>query len=101
MSYLKLCQIVSQGNPDSSGHPTSIFYQENCNGEVLVNTSPAFPITYQCEVINWDSQDSFNVHGPIITFESVPVTINNAPITGTIRQAIFAQLQATYPSLVI
>ena len=100
MSYLKLCQLLCQGNPDEHGIPQTIYYLEDCDGNVLVN-NPTFPITLECEVIDWVSQDEFNKRGQAISFNSVNVTLNNAPVGSSIRQAVFDDLVATYPALVI
>lgn len=100
MSYLKLCQVSYQGNPDSNGHPQIVYYEEDCNGNVLVN-NPTYPLTISCEVIDWGSSDNFSTRGAITSFAAVPITLSAAPGSGTIRQAIFNQLVGTYPTLVI
>lgn len=98
--FLKLCQILYQGALDAEGRPTKVFYQEDADGNVIVN-EPVFPITFECEVINFVSEDAFKTRGAITAFESVNVTLAAAPGTGTVRQAIYEILKPTYPTLVI
>lgn len=100
MSYVKLCGILYQNNPDSNGNAQTIIYQEDCNGNVIVNNI-SYPITFECEVIDWESVDEFNVRGPRVSFVSASATLSSAPGSGSVRQAVFSQLVGSYPTLVI
>lgn len=98
-NYIKLCQILSQGEPDASGHPTKVFYQEDCNGNILV-ANQVYPLVLACEVIDWVSEADFHAHGKIVSFASVNVTLNESPALISIRQAVYEQLLGYYPTLV-
>lgn len=92
--YLKLCQLLNQSN-------TEVFYQEDCEGNVVVGEA-TFPVTLQCEIINFVSEDAFRTRGAITAFESVNVTLNSeVPEGTTVRQAVYEKLKLTYPTLVI
>jgi hypothetical protein len=93
MSYLKLCQLISQSESE-------VFYQEDCDGNVLVNTVPAYPLTLNCEVIDFVSEDEFRIRGKIESFTAVDVTLEAYVAGKTIRQAVYEQLLATHPTLV-
>jgi hypothetical protein len=90
MSYLKLCQLLNQSE-------TEIFYQEDCDGNVLVN-NPTYPMTLECEVIDFVSEDDFKARAKVNSFASVNVTLEEAP--ENIRDAVYAVLVVEYPALV-
>lgn len=102
MSYIKLCQIISQGNPDSNGKDQTVYYQEDCEGNNIINSILTYPITFQVEVIDWDSLDNFQKRIGVVQFNQENVTLNVLPASpDTIRKEIFNQLVVKYPSLVI
>jgi len=89
--YLKLCQLLNQSE-------TEVFYQEDCNGNVLVN-NPTYPLELQCEVIEFVSEEAFHNRGKINFFEAVNVTLPEAPLNG-IRRAVYDILKIDYPEMV-
>lgn len=100
MSYLKLCQLVNQGNPDENGHAQTVFYQEDCEGNVLVNNA-SYPLVLQCEIIDWVSLDEYQKRGKTISFTAGEVTLSTKPKPPkTIRQAVIDQLILTYPEII-
>lgn len=92
MSYIKLCQISNQ-TPDAT------LYLEDCTGRVIID-NVAYSAPFQCEIIDFGSEDNYNKRGFVTSFTSVEVTLVTLPVE-SIRKSIFAQLQATYPTLVI
>lgn len=91
MSYLKLCQLLNQSD-------TEIFYQEDCDGNILVN-NPTFPISINCEVIDWVSEEEFKKRGKTISIQSRIVIIEEQP--ENIRQSVYETLLTEFPALVI
>jgi len=88
--YLKLCQLLNQSE-------TEVFYQEDCDGNVLVN-NPTYPLTLQCEVIEFVSEEAFKYRGKINSFTAVNVTLEVAP--HNIRYAVYSLLKPDFPTLV-
>jgi|SRR6516164_1869230 hypothetical protein len=99
MSYLKLCQLSIQGNPDVKGRFQTVFYEENYKGQIITN-NVTYPATFQCEIIDWLNIVEFNKLGVSETVSVVPITLDIAPI-GSVRQEIFNKLVVQYPTLVI
>jgi len=91
MSYLKLCQI-------SNDSLISTIYLEDCDSNVIIN-QPIYPLTLNCEIIEWVDENAFLIKGESISRNSAKITLAIAP--SSIRQTIFNQLQATYSTLVI
>lgn len=89
MSFLKLCQLVNQSE-------TEVFYQEDANGNILVN-NPTFPISIDCEVIDWVSEEEFLKRGKIISFQARTVIIETQP--ENIRQSVYETLLTEFPAL--
>lgn len=101
MSYLKLCQILNQGNPDERGRAKTVFYQEDSDGNVLTK-NPSYPLTLSCEVIDWESLYEYKKRGKAISFTSVEITLTSKPKSPkSIRQAVIDQLILTYPEIII
>lgn len=92
MSYVKLCQISNQTI-------NQVFYLEDCTGKILINLA-SYDVPFQCEIIDFGTEENYNIKGPCLSFTSVTVTLSTAPIE-SIRKSIFTQLQASYPALVI
>lgn len=92
MSYLKLCQIQHQSE-------TEIYYQEDCMGQVLVSSSLSYPVTFVCEVINFESPSEFSKRGKASFANIVEVVVSTSP--DNIRNEVFSKLALDYPELVI
>ncbi len=99
MSYVKLCQIVYQGNPNSLGNPQTCYHLEDMHGNIQDSATLTYPVTFQVEVIDWVSQDEMNKLGNINNFYHELVTLNSIQVS--IRQDIFNQLIIKYPTLII
>jgi len=97
--YIKICQILNQGNPDANGKPQSIYYQEDANGNLLIGNIQGYPLVLEVEVIDWVSENDFTNRGKINAFHPEIVTINS-PVAN-IRQEVYNQLISKYPNLVI
>lgn len=100
MSYLKLCQLVAQGELNEQDIPTVIYYQEDSEGNVLVN-SVSYPLSIECEVIEYGSEEDYNQRKDSIAFTSETIVLAEAPVGQSIREEIFEQLQIIYPALVV
>jgi hypothetical protein len=102
MTYQKLCQLYAddstgtngQGQETFTGSPV-IYYLEDCNGNILVNNIPSFPINVKCEIITWATQSGFTQRSASTAFTTATVSVTASPI----RSNVFAQLTAIYPGL--
>jgi hypothetical protein len=103
MTYQKLCQLYADNSTGTNGqgqdmYPAGgpvIYYLEDCNGNVMVNNIPSFPITIKCEVITFNSVLDFQNRAAYVNFTSATAAATALPI----RSNVFSLLTPTYPNL--
>lgn len=104
MTYQKLCQLYAddstgtnaQGQEVFPGTPI-VYYLEDCNGNVITNNIPSFPLSVKCEIITFNNQSNFlSANKPAISSTTAIVSASASPV----RANVYAQLTATYPNLV-
>lgn len=97
MSYIKIGQIADliSGTPNIVGS----IYLEDENQNITISNSPIFPLQVTVEVIDWGAQSSQQIHGSIVSF--TPVTLTIPDTSASIRQSCYNQLIVTYPTLIL